>query len=95
MRKKIDETAGRFGHAMRTARQACHMSSDDAARLLRMMPNELLEYERGVTKVPIQVFEYFCILGYKMMRVRVAENVYLRRQAVFRKMREIINSAPK
>ncbi len=95
MRKKLDPTAGRLGIAMRGARQACHLSIDEAAHLLRIMPNELVEYERGVAKIPIGVLNHAFFLGYKMMRVRVQESVYRRQRNIFRKIKEAINETPK
>lgn len=94
MPKQLDTTAGRLGLAMRHARQMYHMTSDDAAFLLRISPNELFEYERGVAPIPTDIMEHIVLMGYKMMRVRILERAYSRRRAIFRKIRQSDQSMP-
>ncbi len=86
---KIDATAARLGFAMREARHVCHIPHDDAAELLHIMPNDLHEYERGVTEVPIDILQRVFILGYKMMQVRIIN----RRYRLQRKMLSQIKNA--
>jgi len=86
--KQIDETAGRVREIMRAARQVCHISHDEAAALLRIMPNELSEYEYGVSKIPADILERMFVLGYKMMRIRVLESRYRRQRNIFQKIKQ-------
>ena len=82
---KIDETAGRMGTAMRSARQVCHIALDEAASFLDITPAELFEYERGSAEVPFGVLEHVFTMGYKMLHIRILENKYLRQRNLFRK----------
>ena len=87
--KQIDATAGRMGAMLRSARQMCHMSTDDAALLLRIMPDELAAYERGISKMPTGVLEHMFIMGYKMMQVRIIERRYNDQCAMLKKLKQI------
>jgi len=88
--KKIDETAGRLGLAMRQARRVCRLSQDDAAAILCIMPTNLAEYEFGVTKIPFDVLEHLFVMGYKMLQVRTTESRYRRHRKVFNKIKDAV-----
>ena len=93
MKKPIDETAGRVGAMMRQARRVCHMPTDDAAALLHVMPNELVAYERGFTKIPTDLLERMFVMGYKMMHVRVLENRYRQHRMALMKIKRTVADA--
>lgn len=84
MQKAINDTAGRLGRAMRGARRDCRLCHEDAARLLRVSPNELLEYESGTKNIPTDVFVHVFIMGYKMMEVRTLASRYRCHRKAFR-----------
>ena len=86
--KKIDETTARLGVAMRYARNKCKMPLDEAAATLRIMPDELYEYERGRVMLPYDIMERVFIMGYKMMMIRMLESVYRRQRKMFRKFNQ-------
>jgi len=92
--KKIDETAGRMGMAMRQARRVCRLVPDDAAILLGIMPTDLAEYERGTAKVPFDVLEHMYVMGYKMLQVRIMENRYRRQRKIFSKIKDAVVEMP-
>ena len=92
--KPIDETAGRVGAMMRQARRVCHMPTDDAAALLYVMPEDLVAYERGFKKIPVEVLEHFFVTGYKMMHVRVLENRFRQHRMALRKMKQTVSEIP-
>ncbi|MBD5400768.1 hypothetical protein HDR61_03430 [bacterium] len=92
--KPIDDTAARLGIIMCNARRRCHLSHDDASKLLNIMPNELLEYERGIAKIPADVLERAIVLGYQMMRINTLESIYKRQRNVFRKLKAVVAEMP-
>lgn len=92
--KPIDETARRMGIAMRNVRAVIHLSTDEASRLLRIMPNDLMEYERGVTPIPKEILEYIFTTGYQMMRFRYLEDRYRAQRRFFRKLKQHIAQIP-
>ena len=91
--KQIDATAGRMGAMLRSARQMCHMSTDDAALLLRIMPDELAAYERGIMEVPLHIMEHMFVMAYKMMQVRIIERRYYDQRAMLKKLKQICTDA--
>ena len=90
--KPIDETAGRVGAMMRQARRDCRMPTDDAAALLFVMPEELVAYERGLKKIPVDVLNRFFVMGYKMMHVRVLEKKFRRQRRVLQKLAQSVTA---
>lgn len=86
--KPIDETAGRLGTIMCNARRLCYMPHDEVAKLLRIPPADMLEYERGTKKIPADVLERVIVLGYKMLRIRALESRYIRQRMVLRRVKE-------
>ncbi len=91
---KIDETAGRLGAALRKARWVCRIPHDEAAILLHVMPNDLHEYERGVTEIPQDILERIFLLGYRMMRFRTLEDKYRLQRKFYRKLKDTIDQVP-
>ena len=92
--KPIDGTAGRVGVAMQHVRWVIHLSPDEAARLLRVMPNDILEYERGISPIPPDVMEYIFTMAYKMMRFRYLEDKYRFQRRFFRKLKQTVSEIP-
>lgn len=88
--KTIDETAGRIGRAMISARHVCRLTRDDVADLLHIMPNDLVEYERGHTKIPHDILERIFMLGYKTMHLRKLERMYRQQRWIFRKIKQTV-----
>lgn len=88
--KQLDEMTEQLGKALRQARHACHLATDEAAVLLRITPSKLFEYERGLTRMPRDVLEQICIMGYKMMHLRIMENKYRRQRSFFRKIKQTV-----
>ena len=86
--KRIDAVARRPGTILRLARQKCHMSTDDAACMLRIMPSALAEYEHGVREVPQHIMEHMFVMGYKMIQVRTIEHRYHNQRKLFRKINQ-------
>ncbi|MDE6481237.1 MAG: helix-turn-helix transcriptional regulator [Alphaproteobacteria bacterium] len=84
--KRIDETAGRIGAAMRHARNVCHLHQDDMAILLRITPAELYAYERGTLKISQDVLERIVLMGFKMIHVHRLERLYRWRRGLFEKL---------
>ncbi|MBD5400858.1 helix-turn-helix transcriptional regulator, partial [bacterium] len=74
--KQINETTGRMGAMLRRARRVCNMSTDEAAELLRAPPQQMFEYEHGITEIPQEILESMFIMGYKMKQVRILEKRY-------------------
>lgn len=91
--KPIDITAGRMGAMLRSARQMCKLSTDDAAHLLRIMPDELAAYEHGTMAIPQSVLEHMFIMGYKMIQVRTIEHRYHNQRKLFRKFKQMCTDA--
>lgn len=89
----IDETAARLGRAMRAGRQMCRLTHDDAARLLRVLPGELLEYECGVKRIPTDVFVQAFTMGYRMMEVRTMRHNYIRHRKILHELKQTIKEA--
>lgn len=87
--KQIDATAGRMGAMLRQARRMCQMSTDDAALMLHIMPDELVSYERGTHEVPLNVLEHLFVMGYKMMQIRIIERKYHNQRMQLRKLKQI------
>ncbi len=92
--KQIDETAGRIGRAMMHARHALRIPRDEAASLLHLLPNELSEYERAITKIPQDILERMFLLGYRMMRFRTLEDKYRLQRKFYRKLKDTIDQVP-
>lgn len=90
--KQIDATAGRMGAMLRVARRACNLTTDDAALLLRIMPDELAAYERGIQEIPQGVLEHMFIMGYKMIQVRIIERRYHKEHMMFRKLKQMCSN---
>ena len=88
--KPIDETAARMGKALYHARVHVHMPLDEACHILHIMPDELINYERGCAKFPQDVLEYIFMMGYKMMRARTLEKKYHLQRQVYRKIKAIV-----
>ena len=88
--KPIDETAARMGKALYHARTSVHMPVDEACHLLHIMPDELIQYERGCIKFPQDVLEYMFMMGYKMIRARTLEKKYHQQRQVYRKLKQIM-----
>ncbi|MDE6250637.1 MAG: helix-turn-helix domain-containing protein [Alphaproteobacteria bacterium] len=91
--KQIDITAGRLGAMLRRARHVCRMSTDDAATMLRIMPDELAAYEHGIREVPLGVMEHMFVMGYKMIQVRKIEHRYNNHRKMFLKFKQIYADA--
>ncbi len=91
--KQINTTTGRMGAMLRVARHVCKLSTDDAALLLRVMPDELAEYERGIMEIPPGVLEHMFIMGYKMMQVRIIERRYHAQRMQLRKLKQMCSNA--
>lgn len=88
--KRLDEMTEQLSKAMHQARQMCKITADDAAVLLRIRPDELFEYERGLKRIPRDVLEHVFVMGYKMMQVRIMENRYRRQCNFFRKLKQSV-----
>lgn len=86
MKKPIDETAARFGAAMKVARNACHLSPDEIASLLQIMPSELAEYERGIAQMPADILYRLVTAGYELMCFRTLDHRYRKLRQAMRKM---------
>ena len=91
--KPINETARRMGAMLRRARRMCRMSTDDAALLLQMMPDELAQYEHGVCEIPINILEHMFVMGYKMIQVRKLERRYHNQRELFYKLKKTVAEA--
>ena len=91
---QTDKTAKHIGEALQHARIVLHISRDEASDLLRIMPNELTEYERGITKIPTDILSHIFLLGYKMMRLRTLEERYRMQRRIFRKLKQSIADIP-
>ena len=91
--KQIDITAGRLGVTLRQARQRCHMSTDDAAAMLHIMPDELAAYEHGTGEIPLNVMEHMFVMAYKMIQVRIIEHRYHNQRKMFLKLNQICTDA--
>ncbi|MDE6250162.1 MAG: helix-turn-helix domain-containing protein [Alphaproteobacteria bacterium] len=91
--KQIDITAGRMGAMLRRARHVCRMSTDDAATMLRIMPDELAAYEHGTGEIPLNVMEHIFVMGYRMIQVRIIEHRYHNQRRLFRKLNQICTDA--
>ncbi len=87
--KPIDTTARRVGAMLRFARQKCKMSTDDAAHILHILPDELAGYEHGVREIPQGLLEHMFVMGYKMIQVRIIEHRYHNQRKLFRKLKQI------
>ena len=92
--KPIDETASRLGAIMCNARRMMYMPHDEVAKMLLISPAEMLEYERGTTKIPADVLERVIVMGYKMIRVRTLEDRYRRQRRVFNKIKQSVAETP-
>ena len=91
--KQIDITAGRLGAMLRRARHMCKMSTDDAATMLRILPDDLAAYEHGTREVPLNVLEHMFIMGYKMIQVRTIEHRYHNQRKIFRQLKQMCTDA--
>lgn len=91
--KQIDATARRMGAMLRRARRMCQMSTDETALMLRIMPDELVAYERGMQEIPLHIMEHIFIMGYKMMQVRIIENKYYRQRKLYQKLSNLDTDA--
>ena len=91
--KRIDITAGRVGTALRQARNKCKMSTDDAATILHIMPEELAAYEHGVQEIPQNILEHLFVMGYKMIQVRIIEHRYHNQRKLFRQFKQMCTDA--
>ena len=89
-KKPIDDTARRVGKMLCDARRVLYMPHDEVARLLHIMPDELLAYERGVEKIPADVLLWIILLGYKLLRIRKMEHNYRNQRRIFYKLRKTI-----
>lgn len=86
----LDANTKRVGAIMHNARQMAHISRDELADLLDIMPNDLAAYEHGRTVIPADLLERVFVMGYSLMRIRVLENKYRRQRNVFRKLEQTI-----
>lgn len=87
--KPIDTTAGRMGAMLRSARQMCKLSTDDASSILHILPDDLAAYEHGVWEIPLGVLEHMFIMGYKMIQVRIIEHRYHNQRKILRQIKQI------
>lgn len=85
--KTVNTFDERLGVAMRHARHASGSTPDELARLLRIMPDELLAYERGLSEIPLDILERIIVMGYKMIIVRSLEKKYRLQRKVFGKIK--------
>ncbi len=92
--KQIDETAGRIGRAMMHARHALRIPRDEVASLLHLLPNELSEYERAITKIPQDIFERMFLLGYRMMHFCTLEDKYRQQRKLYHKLKNALDQVP-
>ena len=90
----IDATTGRLGRALRTARTANHMSADEASRLIDILPDELIQYERGRGKMPQDVLEHLLLMGYRMIHFLTLEKRYRFQRRIYRKIKDFVNEVP-
>ena len=91
--KPIDETSVRLGRAMRAGRWMCRLTHDDAARLLRVLPNDLLEYECGAKQIPTDVFVHVFTMGYRMMEIRTLRHNYIYHRKLLCKLKQSLKEA--
>ena len=91
--KQINKTVGRVGAMLRRARRVCNIPTDDAASLLHVTPQQLFEYEHGVTEIPMEILESMFALGYKMKQVRVLERRYEVQRNLFHKIKQTMDKA--
>ena len=93
-RKPINKTAARLGAAMYHARHNGHISRNELAMVLCVMPDELAKYEHGVEEIPMDVLEHLFVMAYKMLRVRSLESRYRSQRQFFYKLRNAVNEMP-
>ena len=93
-RKPIDATAARLGAALYHARHNGHISRNELAMVLHIMPDELAKYEHGVEPIPPDVLEHLFVMSYKMLRVRSLESRYRSQRQFFYKLRNAVNEIP-
>ncbi len=86
--KPIDRTAARLGGALRRARRACFLSTDEASLILHLMPAELAAYERGITDIPLNTLEHMLIMAYKIMQIRQQEKKYKHQRMLYYKLKK-------
>lgn len=72
-KKAINETTALMGRALFVARQTNRLSHADAADILGITTDDLLQYERGRAQVSIEVLEHMFAVGYKMIGLRKLE----------------------
>lgn len=90
MKEQIDDTAKRISCAMRQARNTSRLSRDDVADMLHIMPNELVAYERGTSKVPMDILQRVFVMAYKLMEIRFLEHHYfLSRKKHYKKTKQV------
>ena len=87
--KKTKDTAQYIGVVMNRARYKSGIALDDAAKMLRVSPGELYDYERGRLQMPLDVMEHVFIMGLRMMHNRLLEELYRRQRRIFRKLKEL------
>ncbi|MBD5388807.1 hypothetical protein HDR63_00950 [bacterium] len=92
--KTIDATTGRVGCALRVARTANHMSAEEASRLLYIMPDELIQYERGLVKIPQDILEHLLMMGYRMIHFLTLEKRYRFQRRIYHKIKDIVTEVP-
>ncbi len=90
---RIDVVARRPGTILRLARRACNLTTDDAATMLHVLPDELAAYEHGVKEVPQHILEHLLIMGYKMKQVRIVEARYHNQRKLLRQIKQISTDA--
>lgn len=88
--KPMNETTARLGRAMRAGRWMCRLTHDDAARLLRVLPNDLLEYECGVKQIPTDILVHALTMGYRMMEVRTMRHNYIHHRKLLRELKQTV-----
>lgn len=88
--KTVNKFDERLGVVLRRGRYASGLTHDELARLLRIMPDELLAYERGRSEIPLNILERIIVMGYKMIIIRSLEKKYRLEQKVFRKIKQSV-----
>lgn len=91
--KPIDDTARRVGKMMCDARRMLYIPHDEIAKLLHIMPDELLSYERGTKKIPADVLLWIIVLGYKLLRVRKMEHDYRNQRRILYRLKKTLTEA--
>lgn len=62
--------------ALRYARRRAYCAPAEAAKLLHVTEQELLQYENGTADIPQAVLEMLITMGYTMLRARLLQTEY-------------------